>query len=795
MKSGLPFEQLRKVLELEQSKGYEDKAVIGGLDSFLSQLGPAVNELPGLPSPGYKSLDKQRRQKWVEDALRSVRGEKPQREKPRQRKPQQQRPVRLPPTSKSGFLDSPITAVKGVNSRVSPRLHRLGLATVRDLLYFFPRRHIDYSSSVSISELVPETEQTVLAQIWGASSKKSSRGMWITEALVGDDTGMMQVTWFNQPYLERKLAPNSRIAMIGKAKIWKGNKVFQPSSFEVLDQDSSLEGALVPVYPLTEGVYPRQLRRIVRRALDVGLSHLKEFLPEEVRSRAGLMGLAEAIWQAHYPDNETSRDAARHRLAFDELLLVQVGLLTKKHQRREANVGVKLDSDPGYVERFLSSLSFELTQAQRRTLQEIQQDLARERPMSRLLQGDVGSGKTIVAVAGMLQAVASGCQAALMAPTEVVAEQHFRNVCGMLGGGEGALVRSCSFALPRPITVGLLMGSSAEKDKKELYHRAAEGDIDILIGTHALIQKKLKFHELGLAVVDEQHRFGVMQRLELRQKGRSPHVLVMSATPIPRTLALTLYGDLDVSLIDELPPGRQEIKTRWLGPEQRQSGYEFVRKQVGLGHQAFIICPLIEESESIESRAATQEYERLSKEVFPDLKLGLLHGRMSASEKTEVMDRFRSGELDILVSTTVLEVGVDVPNATVMVVEGADRFGLSQLHQLRGRVWRSSYQSYCILLSDQPSDAARERLSIMENTHNGFRLAEEDLKIRGPGEFFGTRQSGLPELKMAQLTDMELLAVTQKEAGSIVESDPQLEKVEHRALADEVARLWQRADG
>lgn len=767
MKSEPPVERLRKILERERSTGYNDWAVFGGLDSSLSELGSAVNGLPRLPSPSYKALDKGRRRRWIEAALRSIQGQKP------------------------GFLDSPITVIKGVGPKVSPKLHRLGLATVRDLLYFFPRRHIDYSSSVSISELVPEVEQTVIVQIWTVSSRKSSRGMWITEAVVGDETGMMQVTWFNQPHLERKLTPNSWIAMIGKTKIWKGSKVFQPNSFELLD--NSLEGGLVPVYPLTEGLHSQQMRRIVRQALDLGLPHIEDFLPEGIRKRVGLMGLAEAIWQAHYPDSEKSRDAARHRLAFDELLLMQVGLLIKKHRRREANVGVKLDSDMGYVESFLSSLPFELTQAQRRALQEIQEDLARKRPMNRLLQGDVGSGKTVVAVASMLQAVASGCQAALMAPTEVIAEQHFRNVCGMLGGGEGGLIRPCSFATPRPIKVGLLVGSSSEKDKKEIHRRTASGDIDILIGTHALIQKKLKFHKLALAVVDEQHRFGVMQRLELRQKGRSPHVLVMSATPIPRTLALTLYGDLDVSLIDELPPGRQEIKTRWLSPEQRQSGYEFVRKQVRLGRQAFIICPLIEESETIDSRAATQEYERLSKEVFPDLRLGLLHGRMPASEKTEVMDRFRNGELDILVSTTVLEVGVDVPNATVMVVEGADRFGLSQLHQLRGRVWRSSYQSYCILLSDQPSDAARKRLSRMEDTYNGFCLAEEDLKLRGPGEFFGTRQSGLPELKMAQLTDMELLAITQKEAGKIVESDPWLEKPEHQALANEVARLWKRA--
>jgi len=510
-----------------------------------------------------------------------------------------------------------------------------------------------------------------------------------------------------------------------------------------------------------------------------------------VRNRTGLLELSEAIRQAHYPDNETDKNAARRRLAFDELFLIQLGVLTRRREWREVGKGISLDAGPEQLTKFLDSLPFELTQAQKRVLNEIQNDLAQTKPMSRLLQGDVGSGKTVVATAAILLAVASGYQAALMAPTEILAEQHFENICHLMGARDGeGIVRALSSSL----TIGLLTGGLRDKVKRELQQSIAAGEIDILIGTHALIQKEVEFNCLALAIADEQHRFGVMQRVALRQKGASPHVLVMSATPIPRTLALTLYGDLDISLIDELPPGRREIKTRWLSPKERQSGYEFLRKQVAVGHQAFIVCPLIEESEIIEARAAVTEYERLSNEVFPNLSLGLLHGRMSSVEKEEVMQQFRAGELDILVSTPVIEVGIDVPNATVMLVECAERFGLSQLHQFRGRVWRSNHQSYCLLLSENPSAEGKERLSLMEQTHDGFRLAEEDLKMRGPGEFFGTRQSGLPDLKMARLSDVRLLELTRAEATRLFKDDPKLQRAEHKALASEIARLWGTTD-
>ena len=772
-------EQLRKILELEQSKGYANQAVSGGLDKYLARLPEADYESLSPPSPSYQALDGKQREVWVKATLKRF---------PPPKKPRQTRAFVKPSIS----LDFPITSIKGINLKLAAKFNKLGVTTARDLLYFFPRRHIDYSKRSRISELEVGIEQTIVARAWEATERKSLRGMRSTEAIVGDETGTIRVIWFNQPYLAKRLSPNTQIALSGKVDIFKGQKVFQSPEYEVVESGDLIHtGRLVPVYPLTQGLYPRQVRKVAKEALDACLPQIGDFLPERVRSRAGLIGLAEAIRQAHYPDNESAKDVARRRLAFDELFLIQLGVLARKRDWQEGAQGIRLDAGAEELTGFLASLPFELTPAQKRSLDEIQRDLTQEKPMSRLLQGDVGSGKTVVATAAMLLAVTSGCQAALMAPTEILAEQHFENICHLLGDRDGeGVVRS----LPS-LTIGLLTGGIQTKAKRDLHQHIAEGEVDILIGTHALIQKKVEFHRLGLAVVDEQHRFGVMQRLELRQKGTSPHVLVMSATPIPRTLALTLYGDLDISLIDELPPGRRQIKTRWLSPRQRQSGYDFVRKQVALGHQAFIICPLIEESEAIEARAATSEYERLSKEIFPDLKLGLLHGRMSTSEKDEVMQQFRAGELDILVSTSVVEVGIDVPNATVMLVEGAERFGLAQLHQFRGRVWRSSHQSYCLLLSESLSAEGKERLSIMEKTHNGFLLAEEDLRIRGPGEFFGTRQSGLPDLKMAQLSDVGLLEQARAEAMWVFEADPKLADPEHKALAGEVARLWEGAEG
>ncbi|MFO8101248.1 MAG: ATP-dependent DNA helicase RecG [Dehalococcoidia bacterium] len=774
----MDFKQLDKILELERSRGFADKAVSGGLDKFLARFAKEHPEQIRLPYPSYRGLTPAEREQWI-DSLSGIPSAK--------KKPATPPKPPKPPTS----LDSPISSLKGISTKLVPKFEKLGITAIRDLLYFFPRRHIDYSSPTPIARLQPEIEQTIMVKVWQATRKRARR-MDIIEVIVGDDTATMKVNFFNQPYLLPKFTPSTSLIISGKATVWRGNRTFQPSSYEILDREDILQyGQFIPVYPLTEGLYPRQVRRLVKQALDLYLPRLEDFLPRPVRKNARLMGLEEAIRQAHYPQDESSRWVARRRLAFDELFLIQIGVLSKKRQRQEIARGIKLDKGAGYLEKFTAGLPFELTGAQKRALNEVKADLTRSKPMSRLLHGDVGSGKTVVATAAMLAAVAQGEQAALMAPTEILAEQHFNGICQLLGdrGGEG-IIRSFDSVLGRPITLGLMTGSLRQKGKRELQQKVSAGEVDILIGTQALIQQKVEFKQLALAVVDEQHRFGVMQRLALNQKGISPHMLAMSATPIPRTLALTLYGDMDISLIDELPPGRQPIKTKWLGPKQRQSGYNFIRKQVSQGRQAYIICPLVEESEVSEARAATAEYERLSREIFPDLKLGLLHGRMSGAAKEEVMQQFRSGEIDVLVSTSVVEVGVDVPNATVMMVEGAERFGLSQLHQFRGRIWRSSHQAYCMLLADHPTEEGRERLATMEQTHNGFVLAEKDLEMRGPGEFFGTRQSGLPDLKMARLTDVKLLEIARREAEQLFRVDPKLQKSEHQALAAEVARLW-----
>ena len=803
---------LRKILELEQQKGYPDSAVIGGLDRFLYRwIGQAAGSLNSpklltrsselnLANPGYASLSQGQRAGWVEGVLGFLAELEDQEEEKGKARP-------VPPASqpaarpkKQGVVtdktvDLPVTAVKGVSSSLAARFKKLGVGTVRDLLYFFPHRHLDYSQRKSISQLIEGEEETVVANVWQAQEIRLG-GRRSTEAVVGDETGNVRVVWFNNPYLAKNLATNTRIVISGRVGLFNGRYVFESPEWEqVGDEDLVHTGRLVPIYPLTSGLRPRQVRKLMKEVVDRWVVLLEDFLPREVRERHKLLELFQAIGQAHYPDDEALKDRARVRLAFDELFLLQLGVLSKKRDWQESQPGNPFNIDAAVLDAFLKSLPFELTPAQQRVLQEIMADLERAQPMSRLLQGEVGSGKTVVATAALLMAAANGYQGAFMAPTEILAEQHFATIRKFLSGVSSEEKEEENFyrysgLFARPINVALLIGDINLKKKEELKQRITDGEVDIVIGTHALIQKGVVFSRLGLAVIDEQHRFGVAQRSAIRQKGFNPHVLVMTATPIPRTLALTLYGDLDLSVIDQLPPGRQVIKTKWLRPEQRNSAYAFLRRQAAEGHQAFILCPLVEESEVVQARAAIAEYEHLSRDVFSELKLGLLHGRMTAADKDKVMRRFRSAELDILVSTPVIEVGIDVPNATVMMVESADRFGLSQLHQFRGRVGRGQEQSYCMLLAHNPSEVSRERLGIIEKVQDGFILAEEDLKLRGPGEFFGTRQSGLPDLKMAKLSDIALLEMARSEAIRLFEIDPGLERPEHHLLVKELARVW-----
>ena len=828
--SAFDLQSFRKVLELERSKGYADGSVIGGLDGYLKRWAPDLASLlgdpglaPRLAEPQYRKANPARRERLVARLLELIDGASdwsveaepvaeetsdPPQEQEAASAPQTKATTRTksketPSNKPNASLDSPVTLLRGINSRTAARLKRLDVETVRDLLYFFPRRHEDYAAISKIRDLRPGETHTIQGVVWEArESVRGMRNLKCTEAVVSDDTGNVRVTFFGNPYMAKNLRTNRLVLLSGRVELYRGQPEFQSPEYEFIDQQDQLlnAGRLVPVYPLTEGLVQRTLRRLTWQALERWEKSIEDGVAVEFRDQNGLMGLAKAVADTHYPSDRQVLEEARRRLAFDELLVLQLAVMLRRGTSTATVPGTQLPSDAPAIASFIEGLPFPLTGAQKRCMAEIGNAMEQDGPpMDRLLQGDVGSGKTVVALVALLSAVAAGYQGAIMAPTEVLAEQHFNTVSALLGGllstePEDSIFSVNISPLAAPVSVGLLVGSASARVKREVRGRLADGSLDIVIGTHALIQDKVKIPKLALAVVDEQHRFGVLQRAALKESGEhNPHLLVMSATPIPRTLAMTLYGDLNISTIDELPPGREPVRTGWVPTYKRDDSYRFVRQEVQNGRQAFVVCPLIDESESVETRAASVEYERLSRQVFPDLRLGLLHGRMRSADKEEVMRSFRDGELDILVSTPVVEVGIDVPNASVMLVEGADRFGLAQLHQFRGRVGRGQHQSYCLLLADDPGDEAKQRLEAVSSIQDGFRLAEVDLELRGPGDFFGTRQSGLPILHMARLSDVDLLASAREYATMVLEQDPKLEAEDNRVLAGQVQRFLQEA--
>ena len=791
------IDSLARILQQEEEGGYRDSTVIGGLDRFLlrwdSELKPVLGDITS-----YSILTPPQREFWAKEANDKIASSDGPVKTRRSKAAAPARPPRRQAARKAApflSLSDSVVKLKGISRQNVPKLKKLGAETVGDLVYDFPHRHNDFADIRSVSDLKLGEDQTVVVTVWEATETRSGARRSSTQAVLGDETGNVRAIWFNQGYLARTFRPGTRLVLSGKANVFRGSFVFESPEYELLQDQEDLvhTGRLVPVYPTVDGFPQRTLRRLVKQALDAGISQIMEVLPEEVRHRVGLTGLQNAISQAHYPDTVADWTAARRRLAFDELLLLQLVVLSRKRHWQQENDGIALKVDEAALDGFLGSLPFELTKAQSKVLEEILSDIVEATPMSRLLQGDVGSGKTVVAAAALVIAALNGHQAALIAPTEILAEQHFLTLRRLLSGKPETDANHVALVgdgvLPRTIKVGLLLGSQTKKIKAEMHERISAGEIDVLIGTHALIQEGVEPPSLALAVVDEQHRFGVMQRASIRGKGRKPHLLAMSATPIPRSLALTVYGDLDVSVIDEIPPGRQPIKTRWLAPDKRDVAYEFVRKQVAEGRQAFIVCPLIEKSEALQTRSAVEEHQLLSTKVFPELNLELLHGRMKLREKESKMERFQAGDVNILVSTPVIEVGIDVPNATVMLVDGADRFGLAQLHQFRGRVGRGEHQSFCLLLADSPGEEARERLKLAERIDDGFELAEEDLRIRGPGDYMGTRQSGLPQLKVARITDHDILALARREATRMLDADPDLKRDEHRLLGDAVKRI------
>ena len=683
----------------------------------------------------------------------------------------------------------PLSQFKKIGSATLKKLNRLELRTAQDLLYHYPFRYEDWSKILTVAELKTQKTGTVKAKINLIANHRSPRKrMVITEAIISDKTGSIKVIWFNQPFLATILRQGTEAYFAGKIDYDEtyGLELLNPS-YEIVNKREPIHtGRLVPVYPTTAALGQKQIRSLIRQALPLAQA-INDWLPREMRTKYNLPALSMAIEQVHFPSSQPWLKRCLHRLKFDELFLIQIqNLLIRRELKKYQAPTIKFNLEE--TKKFVGRLPFQLTDSQRKSAWEILQNLEQPRPMNRLLEGDVGSGKTVVAILAIINTCLDKYQVAYMAPTEILAQQHFETI--------GRLLKKY------PFSVALLTHNeknvNGEKiSAKDFYERIAQQKIDIVIGTHALLQENVGFAQLGLAVIDEQHRFGVEQRAQLTRESHraqpnnqnySPHFLSMTATPIPRSLALTLYGDLDLSIIDQMPKGRKKIATQIVKPDERTETYNFVRRQIKNKRQAFVICPLIDPSDKLGVKSVKDEYDKLKKDIFPDLKIAMLHGRLKADEKEKIMTDFLNNETNILVSTTVVEVGIDIPNATMMIIEGAERFGLAQLYQLRGRIGRSTHQSHCFLFAENQNIKTYQRLKALLTAKNGFELAEKDLELRGPGEIFGTEQSGYLEgLKIAKLTDTDIIKEAQEAANQILSDSSELKK--YPALAKKIKTL------
>lgn len=688
----------------------------------------------------------------------------------------------LPPSKKavvpsSDPLQQPVQFLRGIGPEKAKDLHKQGLHVVRDLIERIPRTYRDYSNFKSIMQAQAGQIETLRGRVIGSQEQRMRGRLTLVKVLISDGTGTAAGVWFNQSWMAKRFPEGREVIFAGVVERRGAQVQITNPEWEIIDEESLADpinaGRIVPIYPLTGSLNPRDVRRAVKQAIDTAAFLMPATVPPAIATRQKLLPMPEAWRDIHFPPDEEHRSRTRETLAFEELLVLQTGLSLVRHQTTDQAVGIAHGPDSEVTQKFHANLPFSLTDAQEKVIRQVKADMESSRPMNRLVQGDVGSGKTMVAAAALAKAVDSGHQGVMMAPTEILAEQHYLNLRRIFN--------------PLGVEVVLVTGSQTKKERETNRGMLAMGMARIAVGTHALIEETVQFQDLSLVITDEQHRFGVRQRARLQYKSTTPDVLVMTATPIPRTLALTIYGDLDVSVIDELPPGRKPVGTYWRTEATRRQVYEhLVNKEVAEGRQGYVICPLVEESDKLQAQAATEWRDKLQ-EQYPHARFGLLHGRMKPDEKEGAMEAFRKGEIDVLVATTVVEVGVDVPNASMIIIEGADRFGLSQLHQLRGRVGRGRAQSYCVLVSEAKNDEARERMQVMQKYTDGFSLSEKDLELRGPGEFFGTRQHGMPDLKVANpIKDLAILERARKEAEELVKADPDLRAPELQPLRDAV---------
>ncbi len=817
------LEKLNKILALEMQSKYADKAIIGGLHKFYpnwiteakteqipEDLLMQIEEL----FTNYSQMDIASRENALTSVIIAIKqqNEEPglannqaipaispasiskksaQTTQPKEdKKPAPQ--ANQHPKQATG-LQSSLTILHGIGNVKKDLYVSLGVHKIEDLLYYFPRRYVDYSTLKTINRIEYDEELTIIATVQSSlTTPIRRRNQARVEVVVSDGTGFLRLVFFRSlkyvQSFENHFHRGTQLVISGKVSMYLGRKQMNDPAFEPLDAAHLNTNRITPVYPLTAGLSQKDVRNAVNSALRFYVTRIQDHLPHELKRAVGLIDLPVALHQVHYPDSFDLLRSAQDRLAFDEIFYLQLGVQQQK-QSWQAIPAAMYEITDDQVGIITSALPFELTGAQKKVIAEIRSDLSSGRPMNRLIQGDVGSGKTIVAAIACATVNTHGGQAALMAPTSILAEQHYQSMLKILAG-DG------SNDLPlKAEEIRLLTGDSSTQERELIAQGCQDGTIKLLIGTHALIEEPVSFSNLQLAIIDEQHRFGIVQRAALRSKGENPHLLVMSATPIPRSLALTLFGDLDISIIDEMPAGRKPVDTRIIHPFAREKAYQLINKEIQNGHQAFIIYPLIDKGDDEDQKAAVNEHAYLQKEVFANYKLGLLHGRMPPDEKERIMRDFREGKHEILVSTTVIEVGVDVPNATVMLIEGANRFGLAQLHQLRGRVGRGGDTAYCLLIPENEDSLENERLAVMTETTDGFVLAEKDLEQRGPGDFIGYRQSGYADLRMASLSDIHLIEKARKSAQEILRDDPLLEKPEHQLIAAKLSELWNTETG